>query len=91
MLYLKELDKSEAGNDPITVSEAFLAINWLKAPDIVTIKSSHYRTRLQSILAVYASLWRQRFWGKRRCVVFKPRAGYLPKLTFGLVRIFPRI
>jgi len=78
-LYLKELDKSEAVQMTHTVSEAFLAINWL-APDIVPIKSSHTDQPIYS--RVYAKPMAKGE-EKRRAVVFSHGAGYLQNSHLG--------
>ncbi|KXI30792.1 S9 family peptidase [Paraglaciecola hydrolytica] len=78
-LYVKALAKPVAEQLTHTVSEAFLAINWL-APDIVPIKSSHTDQPIYS--RVYATPMTEGE-AKRRAVVFTHGAGYLQNSHLG--------
>lgn len=78
-LFIKEINKPEVKQLTHTVSEAFLAIDWL-APDIVPIASSH--TQAPIYARVYASS-DQSTTEKRKAVVFNHGAGYLQNSHLG--------
>jgi dipeptidyl aminopeptidase/acylaminoacyl peptidase len=78
-LYVKELDKPETVQLTHTVSDGFLAIDWL-APDIVPIKSSNSDQPIYS--RVYAKPKRNDE-DLRRAVVFSHGAGYLQNSHLG--------
>lgn len=78
-LFVKKLKASEAVQITHTVSEAFLAIDWL-APDIVPIKSSH--TTKPIYARVYATA-REEGEALRKAVVFNHGAGYLQNAHLG--------
>lgn len=78
-LYLKELDKPDTVRLTHTVSDGFLAIDWL-APDIVPIKSSNSDQPIYS--RVYAKP-KKNDEDLRRAVVFSHGAGYLQNSHLG--------
>jgi dipeptidyl aminopeptidase/acylaminoacyl peptidase len=78
-LYVKELDKPETVQLTHTVSDGFLAIDWL-APDIVAIKSSNSDQPIYS--RVYAKP-KKKDEDLRRAVVFSHGAGYLQNSHLG--------
>ncbi|MEP7703684.1 prolyl oligopeptidase family serine peptidase [Paraglaciecola sp. 25GB23A] len=78
-LYVKQLDKPETVQLTHTVSDGFLAIDWL-APDIVAIKSSNSDQPIYS--RVYAKPKRNDE-DLRRAVVFSHGAGYLQNSHLG--------
>jgi dipeptidyl aminopeptidase/acylaminoacyl peptidase len=78
-LYLKDLNKQTLVQLTHTVSEAFLAINWL-APDIVPIKSSHTEQPIYSRVYMPKN---DNNGAKRKAVVFSHGAGYLQNSHLG--------
>lgn len=78
-LYIQTIGQAEAEQITHTVSQEFLAMNWL-APDVVPIKSSHTE---QAIYARVYATPRKEGEPLRKAVVFNHGAGYLQNSHLG--------